>query len=34
MSQKKDTNLNTNPWPVLLDHYNLNKLKNELKPVN
>lgn len=22
MSQRKDTGLNTNPWPVLLDHYN------------
>jgi len=21
MSQRKDTGLNTNPWPVLLDHY-------------
>jgi len=21
MSQSKDTGLNTNPWPVLLDHY-------------
>ena len=23
MSQRKDTGLNTNPWPVLLDHYML-----------
>jgi len=26
MSQRKDTGLNTNPWPKLLDHYNHSNL--------
>jgi hypothetical protein len=31
MSQRKDTGLNTNPWPKLVDHYNedvINYFKN------
>ena len=32
MSQRKDTGLNTKPWPVLLDHYNGNPLlEKEIK---
>jgi len=26
MSQRKDTGLNTNPWPKLVDHYILRKM--------
>jgi hypothetical protein len=26
MSQRKDTGLNTNPWPKLVDHYTPNSI--------